>query len=358
MADIAHDALAAMREMIINSRITQAFGPSTCSDCNEPPLTANGITYPHFHYGVDLVVPRDPITGKPTIRAVQSGVVVEANDSGGFGTHLRIKSPNGFTTTYGHLSDRTDQNGVLIQVGRQIRAGDIIGTEGSTGNSTGPHLHLQITAPNGQPIDPGGRTDLNGAYGETRNIFYTLYHSLGYGAGYNTGQLAEAPDPVGNPLGLPEVPNPVPTNPGNDYDVRFYPGLGLKKGAFPGTGESEWTGVTDPNTGQTTGWGQSGTSSGVNITGLFGFLGKPGGIFAQSSGTEQTASGGVQVGPVDIGAQTVAFLGVVLIGSVLLIAGVRGLGKEAPVQVVTAPVADAAGAVKTGATTAAKVAAA
>lgn len=81
------------------------------------------------------------------VRATGSGKVVSAGYSGGYGNMVEIDHGQGITTRFGHLS------GILVSVGDQVEAGDVIGRAGSTGRSTGPHIHYEVRR-NGDAIDP------------------------------------------------------------------------------------------------------------------------------------------------------------------------------------------------------------
>ncbi|MDJ0394438.1 M23 family metallopeptidase [Rhodococcus sp. G-MC3] len=95
-----------------------------------------------FHQGVDLAAP----SGTP-IHAVTGGTVEQAGDAGdGYGNLVRIKNGN-TVTYYGH------QSSVAVNVGDTVAPGDQIGEVGSTGNSTGPHLHFEVRN-NGSSIEP------------------------------------------------------------------------------------------------------------------------------------------------------------------------------------------------------------
>lgn len=94
------------------------------------------------HGGVDLAAP----TGTP-IAAALGGNVTTAGWYGGYGNAVVIDSGNGIDITYGHMSQ------VLAQVGQTVQKGAQIGLVGSTGNSTGPHLHFEMHQ-NGSRIDP------------------------------------------------------------------------------------------------------------------------------------------------------------------------------------------------------------
>jgi len=85
-------------------------------------------------------------TGDP-VRATASGAVTHTGWSGGYGRMVEIDHGNGFATRYGHLS------GLEVEVGQSVRVGQTIGRVGSTGRSTGPHLHYE-TRVDGEAVDP------------------------------------------------------------------------------------------------------------------------------------------------------------------------------------------------------------
>jgi len=97
-----------------------------------------------LHTGVDLASK----TGTP-IYAAGDGVVEKAGWTNGYGRYVMIKHVNGFETGYGHMSRIAD----TTTPGSYVRQGQIIGYVGSTGNSTGPHLHFEILI-NGNFVDP------------------------------------------------------------------------------------------------------------------------------------------------------------------------------------------------------------
>ncbi|MCB5911469.1 M23 family metallopeptidase [Streptomyces pinistramenti] len=116
------------------------------------PFGIAGSHWSHNHSGQDFVVP----TGTP-VKAVHHGTVVKAGPNGGgdgpaYGNAIVIKHDNGTYTQYAHLSQ------IQVQVGQQVSTGKQIGLSGSTGNSTGPHLHFEVrTGPNyGSGIEPTG----------------------------------------------------------------------------------------------------------------------------------------------------------------------------------------------------------
>ncbi len=84
--------------------------------------------------------------GEP-IHATAAGTVTVAGWSGGYGKMVEIDHGNGLSTRYGHLSE------IDVEVGEKVRIGQVVGKLGSTGRSTGPHLHYE-TRVNGEPVNP------------------------------------------------------------------------------------------------------------------------------------------------------------------------------------------------------------
>jgi murein DD-endopeptidase MepM/ murein hydrolase activator NlpD len=97
---------------------------------------------PAFHAGVDL---RDE-AGSP-VRATAPGKVVTAGWAGGYGNMVEIEHANGISTRYGHMS------AINVSEGQMVQRGSMIGRVGSTGRSTGPHLHYEVRV-DGEPTDP------------------------------------------------------------------------------------------------------------------------------------------------------------------------------------------------------------
>ena len=117
--------------------ISQPFGPSTF--WFEPPYGA----YAHFHTGIDLVEPFGS-----AVYAVDDGVVALVGSSGsGYGNYVVIAHAGGLDTLYGHLST------TLVKVGQAVTQGTPVGLEGSSGNSTGAHLHFELRI-NQKPVNP------------------------------------------------------------------------------------------------------------------------------------------------------------------------------------------------------------
>jgi len=95
-----------------------------------------------WHSGLDIAVDY----GTP-VYASAMGTVETAGWNGGYGQYVRINHSGGYETAYGHRS------GIVVEPGQSVRKGEIIGFVGSTGYSTGPHVHFEIMV-DGQTIDP------------------------------------------------------------------------------------------------------------------------------------------------------------------------------------------------------------
>lgn len=95
-----------------------------------------------YHYGLDIAA----ATGTP-IHASESGVVTYSGWSGSYGYIIKMAHCGGYETYYAHCSK------LLVDVGDEITKGDTIALVGSTGRSTGPHVHLEVRY-NGQTLDP------------------------------------------------------------------------------------------------------------------------------------------------------------------------------------------------------------
>jgi murein DD-endopeptidase MepM/ murein hydrolase activator NlpD len=97
---------------------------------------------PAIHTGIDM----RGDTGDP-VRATAAGTIEVAGWTGGYGKMVEIDHGNGFSTRYGHLSE------IEVKTGQTVRIGQVIGKIGSTGRSTGPHLHYE-TRVDGDAVDP------------------------------------------------------------------------------------------------------------------------------------------------------------------------------------------------------------
>lgn len=106
-------------------------------------IRSNPFTgHPTFHAGIDLAAP----TGTE-IYAARDGTVVETGFSAVYGNFVRLSHGDGYETVYGHMSQ------ILISLHQKVQSGTILGRVGSTGQSTGPHLHFEIRR-EGHPQNP------------------------------------------------------------------------------------------------------------------------------------------------------------------------------------------------------------
>ena len=123
-----------MKTPIDGARLSSGFGT------RKHPI----LGYARAHKGVDFAAPR----GTP-IKAAGDGTVLRANRYGSFGNYVKIRHANGYETAYAHL------NGFArgMRSGKRVRQGDIIGYVGTTGRSTGPHLHYEVHH-NGSAVNP------------------------------------------------------------------------------------------------------------------------------------------------------------------------------------------------------------
>lgn len=123
-----------LRTPISGARITSGFG------MRHHPIHG----YNKMHKGVDFGAP----IGTP-IYAAGDGVVEAASWNGGYGKYLKIRHNNKYSSAYAHLSRYASG----ISPGKRVKQGQIVAYVGSTGNSTGPHLHYEIMA-NGKQVNP------------------------------------------------------------------------------------------------------------------------------------------------------------------------------------------------------------
>ena len=103
-----------------------------------------GARWGRLHAGMDIAAP----LGTP-LRAADSGTVRLAGPTGGYGNYTCIQHTGSLSTCYAH------QSRIGVSVGQGVRQGQVIGAVGSTGNSTGPHVHFE-TRSNGSPVNPMG----------------------------------------------------------------------------------------------------------------------------------------------------------------------------------------------------------
>ena len=122
-----------LRDPLRSLRITSKFGP------RRDPLDGRR----RFHAGTDFGAPYGE-----RIRAAAFGTIVFADKLGGHGLHVVIDHGNGYKTHYSHLER------ITVKTGQMVDSGDVVGLVGSTGRSTGPHLHFAVTNRYGSYLDP------------------------------------------------------------------------------------------------------------------------------------------------------------------------------------------------------------
>lgn len=127
-------AKALMKNPIDGARLSSGYG------YRKHPI----LGYSKLHKGLDFAAPIGT-----AIYAAGNGVVEYAGRNGGYGVYVRIRHNGSYKTAYGHMSRLSK----LAGKGRRVRQGDIIGYVGSTGRSTGPHLHYEVLR-DGKAIDP------------------------------------------------------------------------------------------------------------------------------------------------------------------------------------------------------------
>ncbi|MBL8773795.1 MAG: M23 family metallopeptidase [Phenylobacterium sp.] len=131
----AGEVLIAFEEPVPGRQIISPFG------LRQLPWEGSG----RLHEGVDISA-----DAGVAVVAVADGVVTEAGTKGGYGRFVAVRHTAGLTTYYAHLG----AIGSDVKPGVQVEAGQPIGKIGSTGVSTGPHLHFEIRDPDGKPLNP------------------------------------------------------------------------------------------------------------------------------------------------------------------------------------------------------------
>ncbi|MFJ2835132.1 M23 family metallopeptidase [Nocardia sp. NPDC087230] len=130
-------------EDIIQGIQHQVAPPQAARPVAGPISSGFGARWGAMHYGLDFA---DSI-GAP-IHSVSSGTVIEAGPASGFGLWVRVLQDDGTTAVYGHVNE------MLVTQGQRVNGGDVIATVGNRGQSTGPHLHLEIWDQGGAKMDP------------------------------------------------------------------------------------------------------------------------------------------------------------------------------------------------------------
>ena len=138
------DLAAKIRAAQAHSTVQHVSGAGFIWPVNAPITSPFGWRWGRLHEGIDL----GAAYGSP-IAAAAAGVVIYAGWESGYGNLVVIDHGGGLATAYGH------QSRIAVSVGQSVSQGETIGYVGSTGHSTGPHLHFEVRV-NGQAVDPLG----------------------------------------------------------------------------------------------------------------------------------------------------------------------------------------------------------
>lgn len=142
--ELAKDALRVRSALAEGAPAASVFdGVQFVKPCVGTFTSGFGSRWGTTHYGIDLANK----IGTP-IYAVTDGVIIDSGPASGFGLWVRILHPSGYISVYGHI------NRSLVTKGQHVKAGEKIAEMGNRGQSTGPHLHLEIWDPSGHKINP------------------------------------------------------------------------------------------------------------------------------------------------------------------------------------------------------------
>ncbi|NED99518.1 M23 family metallopeptidase [Phytoactinopolyspora halotolerans] len=148
-ASEAHDGLVRQQRQEAAEAAARAererkrwVSPVTASYRISAGFGSSGSMWSGTHTGVDLAAAHGA-----EVRAVSSGEIIFAGWDGSYGQKIAIRHWDGTVTWYGHLSR-------IVQASGSVEPGTVIGRVGSTGNSTGPHLHLEVRPHDGDPVNP------------------------------------------------------------------------------------------------------------------------------------------------------------------------------------------------------------
>src|SRR5690606_34837156 len=140
--------LAVMESLLIDKKVSRTMFPdawpvktgwmSSLFGYRSDPFTGRKA----FHSGVDIAGRRGS-----SIQAAAAGVVIHAGRESGYGESVVVQHANGYSTRYAHASE------VLVEPGQKVEKGEPIALVGSSGRSTGPHLHFEVIQ-DGKRVNP------------------------------------------------------------------------------------------------------------------------------------------------------------------------------------------------------------
>lgn len=129
-----------IKRTVVPAQATAAVSAkNTVAEKNNAPAEADQI---QFHKGLDIAVPYGS-----DVRCAAAGTVIFAGQKGGYGNCVIVSHGNGLATLYGHLSQ------ILVQANDVVKVNQVLAKSGSTGRSTGPHLHYEVHK-NNTPVNP------------------------------------------------------------------------------------------------------------------------------------------------------------------------------------------------------------
>ncbi len=169
------NAVADIKKWFLNnipgSKVTQEFGANP----------NNGYNKAEGHRGIDFGAPSGTNIPSP----IDGSVTLNNYEADGFGNYIKIKDNNNMTHIFGHMRSRSS-----LAIGNKVSVGDSVGLIGSTGTSTGPHLHYEIRDANSKSYNPSDYFSSNGiSYGPYENTNPTIMNLGENGKGENSNNM-------------------------------------------------------------------------------------------------------------------------------------------------------------------------
>lgn len=189
-----------------------------------------------YHKGIDIGVP----TGTDIMAGQDGRVTTAAFDSGGYGWYVVIEDDKGLVSKYAHCDS------LLVSVGQEVKKGDVIAKSGNSGNSTGPHLHLEVIK-NGQYLNPAyfAETGDDGSGrlppGSPGGVAYPEYPGEPMGDGDYAALMEEAQKHLGKPYVF-GASGP------NTFDCSGFVSYVLSHSIYPGFGRTGAQGLFNQST--------------------------------------------------------------------------------------------------------------